>query len=149
MDMNAYEKYMREIHEPARKEMESYGFTQLQTVEEVDAKMEELKEEGTALIFVNSVCGCAAGTARPAAEEALLTVSKKPDHLVTVFAGQDKEATDRMREYFAELPPSSPSMVIWKDGAVAYYMPREQIEGYTQEQVAANLAGMLEEFCGE
>ncbi len=149
MDMNAYEKYMREIHEPARKEMESYGFTQLQTVEEVDAKMEELKGEGTALIFVNSVCGCAAGTARPAAEEALLTVSQKPDHLLTVFAGQDKEATDRMREYFEELPPSSPSMVIWKDGKVAYFMPREQIEGYSQEQVAANLAGMLEEFCGE
>ena len=136
MDMNAYERYMREIHEPARKEMESYGFTQLQTAEEVDEKMKELQNEGTALIFINSVCGCAAGTARPAAEEALLT-------------GQDKEATDRMREYFDGLPPSSPSMAIWKDGEVAYFMPREQIEGYSQEQVAANLAGMLEEFCGE
>ncbi len=148
MDMNAYEAYMREINEPARKQMESYGFTQLETVEAVDEAMQSLKEEGTALIFINSVCGCAAGTARPAAEQALQTVSQRPDYLLTVFAGQDREATDRMREYFEGLPPSSPSMVIWKDGKVAYYMPREQIEGYTEDQVAANLAGMLEEFCG-
>ncbi|HEY4565875.1 MAG TPA: BrxA/BrxB family bacilliredoxin [Savagea sp.] len=145
MDLNAYERYMKEIYEPMRQELVGYGFTELTTEEDVRQTMDGL--EGTALIVINSVCGCAAGLARPAVREALANVSTKPDHLFTVFAGQDREATEAMRSYFDEVPPSSPSMAIWKDGKLAYFIPREQIEGYEMEQIESHLTGVLEQFC--
>ena len=103
--------------------------------------------EGTALVVINSVCGCAAGLARPAVREALQEAEHKPDHLLTVFAGQDKEATAMMRDYFPEVPPSSPSIAVWKDGALAYFIPREQIEKFEMEQIKDHLAEVLDQVC--
>src|SRR6185437_8384999 len=98
--MNAYDEYMKGIVKPMREELVQNGFTELTTAEEVKGTMESL--EGTALVVINSVCGCAAGLARPAVREALQAAEHKPDHLLTVFAGQDQEATAMMRDYFTE-----------------------------------------------
>ena len=143
--MRAYEEYMRNVYKPMREEMVGMGFTELTTAEEVEGIMETV--EGTALIVINSVCGCAAGLARPAVREALEEAEHRPDHLFTVFAGQDKEATEKMREYFSEVPPSSPSIALWKDGALAYFIPREQIENFQMEQIKDHLADVLVQVC--
>ncbi|AWE07625.1 BrxA/BrxB family bacilliredoxin [Lysinibacillus sp. 2017] len=143
--MNAYDQYMREVTKPMRDELENAGFTQLQTADSVHEFMAETK--GTSLVVINSVCGCAAGLARPAAREAVAEV--KPDNLVTVFAGQDPEATVAMRGYFDEVPASSPSMAILKDGQLAYFIPRDQIEGYPMEQIRDHLADVLKKICAE
>lgn len=143
--MRAYEEYMRSVTKPMRDELVNMGFMELTTAEEVEGIMETV--EGTALIVINSVCGCAAGLARPAVREALLEAEFKPDHLFTVFAGQDKEATEKMREYFPEVPPSSPSIALWKDGALAYFIPREQIENFQMEQIKDHLADVLVQVC--
>ena len=145
--MNAYDEYMRGIVKPMREELVQSGFTELTTAEEVEKTMESL--EGTALIVINSVCGCAAGLARPAVREALQETGLKPEHLLTVFAGQDKEATEMMRGYFPEVPPSSPSIALWKDGALAYFIPREQIENFEMEQIKDHLSGALEQVSGK
>lgn len=108
----AYEEYMRQLVIPMREELTKNGFKELKTAEEVEEFMENV--DGTTLVMVNSVCGCAGGLARPAVNYALANTPKKPDHLVTVFAGQDKEATAKMREYFGDIPPSSPSMALLK-----------------------------------
>ena len=142
--MNAYDKFMQSVYKPMREDLVQSGFTELTTEEEVIETMEKL--EGSALIVINSVCGCAAGQARPAVREALDEVQFKPDHLFTVFAGQDKEATEKMREYFPEVPPSSPSIAIWKDGALAYFIPREQIEISQKETIKTHLTEVLEQF---
>ena len=139
--MNAYDEYMKGIVKPMREELVQNGFTELTTAEEVEGTMDKL--EGTALVVINSVCGCAAGLARPAVREALQEAEHKPDHLLTVFAGQDKEATETMRDYFKEVPPSSPSIAIWKDGALAYFIPREQIENFEMEQIKDHLSEVL------
>lgn len=139
--MNAYDEYMKGIVVPMRQELTGAGFTELLTAEEVNEHMSSSK--GTSLLVINSVCGCAAGLARPAVIEALNTVEAKPEHLVTVFAGQDKEATAQMRNYFEEVPPSSPSIAVLKDGQLAYFIPREQIEGYPMEQIRDHLAYAL------
>ncbi|MCM3758157.1 BrxA/BrxB family bacilliredoxin [Sporosarcina aquimarina] len=139
--MNAYEEYMQGIVQPMRQELVTSGFTELLTEEDVTTAMEE--HRGTALVVINSVCGCAAGLARPAVREALSQVDKQPDHLFTVFAGQEKEATAQMRNYFPEVPPSSPSIAIVKNGELAYFIPREQIEGFEMEQVRDHLTGAL------
>ncbi|MBD7908336.1 BrxA/BrxB family bacilliredoxin [Sporosarcina gallistercoris] len=139
--MNAYEEYMQGIVQPMRQELVASGFTELLTVEDVTSAMEEHK--GTALVVINSVCGCAAGLARPAVREALSQAEQQPDHLFTVFAGQEKEATAQMRNYFPEVPPSSPSIAIVKNGELAYFIPREQIEGFEMEQVRDHLTGAL------
>lgn len=144
---NAYEEYMRGIVAPMRQELVDAGFTQLLTADEVAEHMQESK--GTSLIMINSVCGCAAGLARPAVIEAVKQVENKPDHLVTVFAGQEKEATEQMRAFFEEVPPSSPSIAVWKDGNLAYFIPREQIEGHMMEEVRDHLAGALEQVCAK
>ncbi|AMA63842.1 MULTISPECIES: BrxA/BrxB family bacilliredoxin [Kurthia] len=144
---NAYEEYMRGIVAPMRQELVDAGFTQLLTADEVAEHMQESK--GTSLIMINSVCGCAAGLARPAVIEAVQQVENKPDHLVTVFAGQEKEATEQMRAFFEEVPPSSPSIAVWKDGNLAYFIPREQIEGHMMEEVRDHLAGALEQVCAK
>ncbi|REB07227.1 BrxA/BrxB family bacilliredoxin [Sporosarcina sp. BI001-red] len=139
--MNAYEEYMQGIVQPMRQELVASGFTELLTEDDVTSAMEDHK--GTALVVINSVCGCAAGLARPAIREALSLADHQPDHLFTVFAGQEKEATAHMRNYFSEVPPSSPSIAIIKNGELAYFIPREQIEGYEMEQVRDHLTGAL------
>lgn len=142
---NAYEEYMKQMVLPMRQELTRAGFEELQSAEDVEKFMENA--EGTTLVVVNSVCGCAAGLARPAATQAVLNSEKKPAHLVTVFAGQDKEATAKMREYFEGIEPSSPSMALLKDKKVVHFIPRHDIEGMPMEMVMQNLLGALEAHC--
>ncbi|MDS9471244.1 BrxA/BrxB family bacilliredoxin [Sporosarcina pasteurii] len=142
--MNAYEEFMQGVYKPMREHLVSAGFTELTTAEDVQGKMDSI--EGSALIVINSVCGCAAGQARPAVIEALQEIEHQPTHLFTVFAGQDKEATEKMREYFPEVPPSSPSIALWKDGALAYFIPREEIEINQMETIKEHLVGVLKQF---
>jgi putative YphP/YqiW family bacilliredoxin len=142
---NAYEEYMKQMVLPMRQELTRAGFEELQSVEDVEKFMENV--EGTTLVVINSVCGCAAGLARPAATQAVLNSEKKPAHLVTVFAGQDKEATAKMREYFEGIEPSSPSMALLKDKKVVHFIPRHDIEGMPMEMVMQNLMGALEAHC--
>lgn len=139
----AYEEYMRQMVKPMRAELTEAGFEELTTPEDVEAFME--KAEGTTLVVVNSVCGCAGGLARPAAAQAI-NAEVKPDHLVTVFAGQDKEATAKMREYLGEVP-SSPSMALLKGNEVVHFIPRHEIEGHTLEDVRENLLSAFEKHC--
>jgi len=103
--------------------------------------------EGTTLVVINSVCGCAAGLARPAATQAVLQSEKKPDHLVTVFAGQDKEATAKMREYLTGFAPSSPSMALFKGKEVVHFIPRDDIEANTIEGIMENISGAINKYC--
>lgn len=124
-------------------ELENAGFTSLHTTDEVDSA---IAKEGTTLVVVNSVCGCAAGTARPGAI-ASLAHDKAPANLVTVFAGVDKEATTKARDFMIPFPPSSPSMALFKDGQLVHMLERHHIEGRSAEMIAANLAGAYEEFC--
>jgi putative YphP/YqiW family bacilliredoxin len=144
-NMNAYDEYMKGIVKPMREELVQNGFTELTTAEEVENTMKTV--EGTALVVINSVCGCAAGLARPAVREALNEAGQTPDHLFTVFAGQDMEATETMRGFFPEVPPSSPSIALWKDGALAYFIPREQIENFDKEQIKDHLTEVLDQVC--
>ncbi|AXI01291.1 BrxA/BrxB family bacilliredoxin [Sporosarcina sp. PTS2304] len=143
--MNAYDEYMRGIITPMREELTNAGFTELTTAESVDETLKNLK--GSALIVINSVCGCAAGLARPAVREAVAEV--KPDHLLTVFAGQDKEATEALRAHFPEIPPSSPSVAIWDNGKLVYFVPREQIENFQKEQIKDHLVDVLTNVVGQ
>lgn len=146
-NMNAYDKYMQSIYKPMREDLVQAGFTELTTAEDVQETMGNM--EGTALVVINSVCGCAAGQARPAVIEALKESKHTPGHLLTVFAGQDKEATSMMREYFPEVEPSSPSIALWKDGALAYFIPREQIEISEMETIKKHLTEVLDQFVTE
>ena len=130
---------------PMREELTSAGFLELQSAEDVDRFMAE--KSGTALLVVNSVCGCAAGMARPGARLALQGAAR-PDRLATVFAGQDLEATSRARSYFADLPPSSPSMALFKDGELVFFLPRHRIEGRDALDVARDLAEAFARHCG-
>ena len=145
--MNAYDEYMKGIVVPMRKELTDEGFRELQTAEEVNEHMSEAK--GTSLVVINSVCGCAAGLARPAVIEAVRSTEVKPDHLVTVFAGQDKEATAQMRNYFEDIPPSSPSIAVLRDGQLAYFIPREQIEDHPREHIRDHLVQALEQVAAQ
>jgi putative YphP/YqiW family bacilliredoxin len=121
---------------PMREEMTRMGARELTSVAEVDATLGDQK--GTMLVFVNSVCGCAAGNARPALHFALQH-GVRPQQIVTVFAGQDVEATARARQYFAEYQPSSPSIALLRDGEVVHFVHRHQIEGRAPQDVAADL----------
>lgn len=141
--MNAYDEYMRGIVTPMRQELVDAGFTELTTSDEVNEFMATTK--GVSVVVINSVCGCAAGLARPAVREAIQEV--KPDHLVTVFAGQDREATEAMRGFFDEIPPSSPSIAILRDGQLDYFIPRDQIEGFEKDQIREHLVGVLKQIC--
>ncbi|WP_027409778.1 BrxA/BrxB family bacilliredoxin [Anoxybacteroides tepidamans] len=141
----AYEEYMRQLVKPMRDELVRAGFRELTTSEEVEEFMENV--QGTTFVVVNSVCGCAAGLARPAATQAILRSEKKPDHLVTVFAGQDREATAKMREYFVGIEPSSPSMALLKGKEVVHFIPRHEIEGNSMEAVMENIMSALEAHC--
>ncbi|MFD2445765.1 BrxA/BrxB family bacilliredoxin [Bacillus sp. CGMCC 1.16607] len=142
----AYEDYMRQMVIPMRQELTQAGFKELLSAEDVEEYMNNV--EGTTLVVVNSVCGCAAGLARPAATQAVLRSDKKPDHLVTVFAGQDKEATAKMREYFGGLEPSSPSMALLKGKEVVHFIPRHDIESYPMEAIMENLLTAFETKLG-
>jgi putative YphP/YqiW family bacilliredoxin len=128
-----------------RKELTDIGVSEVTTPEEVDKMMEESKE-GTTLLVINSVCGCAAGNARPAVRISLNN-ENKPDRIYTVFAGQDKEATARAREYFSEYPPSSPSFAFFKDGEIKAMIPRHRVEGRSAEEVADDLVMVFNAFC--
>ncbi|PKG24046.1 BrxA/BrxB family bacilliredoxin [Niallia nealsonii] len=141
----AYEEYMKQMVKPMRAELANAGFEELTTGEEVEKFIETA--EGTSLVVVNSVCGCAAGLARPAATQSVLQSEKKPDHLVTVFAGQDKEATAKMREFFGDIEPSSPSMALIKDNKVVHFIHRYDIEGNSMEAIMENLVSSFEQYC--
>ncbi len=130
-----------EIIQPMRQELTQIGFEEVRSPEAVDAA---LARGGTTMVVVNSICGCAAGIARPAVAEALAT-SPRPDHLITVFAGQDVDATRRAREYFTGYPPSSPSVALIRDGQFEYMLERHQIEGHTVGDVADALSAALRE----
>ena len=135
--------YPPELVKPMQAELENAGFTSLHTAQEVEAA---LKKEGTTLVVVNSVCGCAAGTARPGAVVSL-QYDKIPTNLVTVFAGVDSEATAKARENMIPFPPSSPAIALFKDGVLVHMLERHHIEGRPAEVIASNLAGAYEEFC--
>lgn len=142
MDFNLY---MHDIVDQGRKDMEQAGYKQLSTAEEVD---EALSKNGTTLVMINSVCGCAGGIARPAAAHAI-HYDKRPDQLVTVFAGQDKEATAKARSYFTDYPPSSPSFALLKDGKVLTMVERHEIEGHDPMSVVNKLQQYFEQYCKE
>ncbi|WP_079525376.1 BrxA/BrxB family bacilliredoxin [Halobacillus hunanensis] len=142
--MNPYEAYMKEISQPMRDELTNAGFSELTTPESVDEFISST--EGTSLVVINSVCGCAAGLARPSARESLEN-EKKPEHLVTVFAGQDREATSRMRDYLEGYEPSSPSMALLKNGQVLHFIPREEIEDHDVEDIIHNLTTAYNQYC--
>jgi putative YphP/YqiW family bacilliredoxin len=128
-----------------REELTNLGVEELKTPENVDKAMKDYGN-GTMLMVINSVCGCAAGNARPGVKIALDKAEKKPDHLVTVFAGQDKEATERAREYFSEYPPSSPAFAFFVDGEVKAKVPRHRIEGRTRDEVSEDLLMVFDAF---
>jgi putative YphP/YqiW family bacilliredoxin len=135
--------YPEPLVAPMRAELTSIGVTELKTPEDVANALENTA--GTTLLVINSVCGCAAGSARPAVKLALQH-SKKPDHIVTVFAGVDKEAVSKARSYLLPFPPSSPSMALLKDGKLVHMIERHHIEGRMAEQIADNLKGAFDQW---
>ncbi|GAB4151385.1 MAG: bacilliredoxin BrxA [Planctomycetota bacterium] len=136
--------YDPQLIQPMRDELTELGAEELLTAEAVDQWIEGT--EGTGLLVFNSVCGCAAGMARPGLRLALEHATR-PERIATVFAGQDREATARAREHMSQFPPSSPSMALFRGGKVADYLPRGRIEGRTAEEVAADLVAMFERHC--
>lgn len=136
-----YPEYMLQ---PMREELTRLGVQELRTADAVDALLQEHK--GTALVVVNSVCGCAARNARPAIAMALANATK-PEVSTTVFAGQDREATDRARSYFTGYSPSSPSIALFKDGDVVFMLERYQIEGRSAQEIAQDLTGAFNQYC--
>jgi putative YphP/YqiW family bacilliredoxin len=137
--------YDEELVAPMREELTSVGFTELRSPEDVDGALKDSK--GTILVMVNSVCGCAAGRARPGVRLALRQAKTKPGRLATVFAGQDREATARARQYFAGQPPTSPQVALFKDGQLVYMMQRHQIEGREAPEIAGDLVAAFDRFC--
>ena len=130
---------------PMREEMVRLGARELRTVEDVDGALGD--QQGSMLVFVNSVCGCAAGNARPALRLALQH-GVKPQQVVTVFAGQDLDATARARQYFADYQPSSPSMALLRDGEIVHFVHRHQIEGRSPQVIAADLTSAFDRHFG-
>ncbi|MEX1186128.1 MAG: BrxA/BrxB family bacilliredoxin [Gemmatimonadaceae bacterium] len=137
--------YDERLVAPMREDLTRLGVEELKTAEAVDAKLRD--SAGTTLVVVNSVCGCAARNARPAVARALRH-EVKPDALTTVFAGQDVDAVRQVRSYFAGYPPSSPQIALLKDGKLVYMLERHQIEGRTVEEIAEDLTGAFDRFCG-
>ena len=134
--------YPAEIVMPMKAQLTSNGFEDLTTSEQVEAA---IKQEGTTLVMVNSVCGCAAGAARPGVVMSLDN-DKVPAHLTTVFAGFDKDAVDKAREFFAPFPPSSPAVAIFKDGELVHMLERHHIEGHSAQAIAENLKAAYNEL---
>lgn len=139
--------YPPQLVAPMKAELVDAGFQDLTTAEEVDNFMQNTK--GTALVVINSVCGCAAGAARPGVKASLLRSEIKPDHLATVFAGFDIDAVAKMREYTLPYPPSSPAVALFKDGELIHFVERHHIEGRSAEMIAQHLQMAFEEFCAE
>jgi putative YphP/YqiW family bacilliredoxin len=140
----SFEAFMRNSVQPMREELTRLGIQELLTPEQVEEALDN--QEGTALVVVNSVCGCAAGQCRPGVAKALQN-EIKPDRLYTVFAGQEKEATAKAREYFAPYPPSSPSIALMKDGKLVHFIQRHQVEDRSADMIAADLIGAFNEYC--
>ncbi|WP_080874302.1 BrxA/BrxB family bacilliredoxin [Oceanobacillus timonensis] len=140
-----FDLFMQDVVNVARTDITESGYEEARTAEEVDTA---LAREGTTLVMVNSTCGCAGGVARPAAGNAI-HYDKRPDHLVTVFAGQDKEATDQARTYFEGYAPSSPSFALLKDGKILDMVERNQIEGHSAMDVSVKLQNLFDEYCEE
>lgn len=136
--------YPPELVQPMREELTQLGVEELLTAEEVDAWMAQA--QGTGLLIINSVCGCAAGQARPAVSLAMRH-PVRPERVATVFAGQDLSATEKARSYFADLPPSSPSMAMFKDGELVHFLPRHRIESRDAHAIAAELTEAFEKHC--
>jgi protein of hypothetical function DUF1094 len=135
--------YPEELVIPMKEELTENGFKDLTTPEQV---VEALGQKGTTLLVINSVCGCSAGAARPGVLYSLIG-DKKPDHLVTAFAGFDTEAVAEARKHMAPFPPSSPSIALFKDGELVHMIERHHIEGHPAGAIAANLQAAYEEFC--
>ncbi|MFN8311118.1 MAG: BrxA/BrxB family bacilliredoxin [Chitinophagales bacterium] len=136
--------YPKELVAPMKSQMTNAGFKELETADAVDQTMAD--KSGTTFLFFNSVCGCAAGAARPALIDAVKN-SKLPNHLVTVFAGVDQEAVSKAREYTAPYPPSSPSMALFKNGELVHFIERHQIEGNNAEAISAHLKKVFDHYC--
>ncbi|MFN7012803.1 MAG: BrxA/BrxB family bacilliredoxin [Bacteroidia bacterium] len=136
--------YPPELVAPMKAELTNAGFKELVSAAEVDEVLN--KKEGTTLVVVNSVCGCAAGAARPGVKLAVNHI-KKPDNLITVFAGVDTEAVAQVRKYFLPYPPSSPSMALFKDGKLVHFLERHHIEGRNAEMIAENLKAAFDQYC--
>lgn len=137
--------YPEQLVAPMRADLTSAGFIELKTADEVVNHLEEHK--GTSLIVVNSVCGCAAGAARPGVKLALNRSNKRPNTLATVFAGVDQQAVAKTREYTAPYPPSSPSIALFKDGELVHFVERHHIEGRSAEMIANHLVNVFDEYC--
>ena len=135
--------YPQEIVIPMKEELTENGFKELLTASDVD---ETLKQQGTALVMINSVCGCSAGTARPGVLMAVANTAKKPDSLTTSFAGFDIEAV-KSREHLMPYPPSSPSIALFKDGKLVHFIERHNIEGRSAQMIASNLVSAFEQYC--
>ncbi|MCS6796421.1 MAG: BrxA/BrxB family bacilliredoxin [Raineya sp.] len=138
--------YPEALVAPMREDLVQAGFQELKTPQEVENLM-NTNTDKTIFVVINSVCGCAAGTARPGAKLALQIASKKPDILVTVFAGMEKEAVAKMREYTLPYPPSSPSMALFKNGKLVHFVERHHIEGRSAQMIAEHLKAVFEEYC--
>jgi putative YphP/YqiW family bacilliredoxin len=136
--------YPAELVQPMKEELTENGFKELLTHEEVE---NQLKQQGTTLIMINSVCGCSAGTARPGVLMAVMNSPKRPDHLTTTFAGFDVEAVQTVRQHLLPYPPSSPSIALFKDGQLVHFIERHMIEGRSAQMIAHNLIGAFEAYC--
>lgn len=136
--------YPEHMVTPMRQDLTQEGFSELRTAEEVENLLST--EKGTVLVVVNSVCGCAAGNARPGAKSAIKN-TKKPTHITTVFAGVDKEAVAKAREFMIPFPPSSPCIALFKNGEVVHMLERHHIEGRPAEAISANLMAAFDEYC--
>ncbi len=137
--------YPEELVSPMRADLTIAGFNELKTAEAVDAALKNT--EGTARVVVNSVCGCAAGNARPGVKMSLQS-DAKPDRLLTVFAGQDLDAVNEARKFMFPYPPSSPSIALFKDGKLVHFIERHHIEGRPAQMIAENLKAAYAEYCG-
>lgn len=137
--------YPNELVAPMKADLTQVGFEELLTPADVDIALTQTP--GTVFLVFNSVCGCAAGAARPAVKKAVAEATKRPAKLVTVFAGVDREAVEKAREYTLPYPPSSPSMALFKDGKLVHFIERHQVEGNNAETIANHLKKVFEHFC--
>ena len=136
--------YPVEIVQPMKEELTEHGFTELLTKKDVE---DQLKQQGTTLVMINSVCGCSAGSARPGVLMAVMNSEKRPDHLTTTFAGFDIEAVQTVREHLLPYPPSSPAIALFKDGQLVHFIERHMIEGRPAQMIAHNLISAFEQYC--
>jgi len=137
--------YPEHLVAPMRTDLTVAGFKELKTSADVDSELKDQK--GTTLLVINSVCGCAAGAARPGVKWAVEHSGKRPDHLATVFAGVDKEAVEKAREYTLPYPPSSPSIALFKDGELVHFVERHHIEGRNAQMIGEHLVEVFDEYC--